>query len=271
MIRIIATWMSLVTAAAPPPAPVAPGSPCHGAPDDLRCEARRKELARAEAQREAVRREVPTGATPLEIAVHLHAGATRHADAVLALEAAEAASLAGAAGATRLAARSLALARAWIAADAVVGERRVDLAALPMLRARCELIDRVLRARPANAQVEMARRGVQAQRAGAVMAALGGGGVALVAGGFAVASDRHEKLAAVRDEAWRHDFTSLDTQGRRAGRMIAAGSLIAAIGLTLGVALLAVGAGDLRRARPASRRARLQLAPGGAATLTVRF
>lgn len=128
--------------------------------------------------------------------------------------------------------------------------------------AQAELLAQQARAEALRQEARNAarRRGQGELITGALLTTGGLAGVGVMAGGLFLnrLSDRElDKGAARPDE----DLVPLYDQKRQAETMIAAGAVAGAAGLALGVALLAIGARDLKAARGAPLAARVRIAP----------
>lgn len=107
--------------------------------------------------------------------------------------------------------------------------------------------------------------------AGSVLGAIGLAGLGVMSGGLYLknVSDRElEKGAGRPDE----DLAPLRDQEKRGETMIAAGAVAGAIGLSIGIALVTIGARDLKASRSEPNQARLRVAPTiGGIVLAGRF
>ncbi|MEZ4447857.1 MAG: hypothetical protein R3B09_00170 [Nannocystaceae bacterium] len=91
-----------------------------------------------------------------------------------------------------------------------------------------------------------------------MMTGIGLGGLGLVVAGFVVDRDRQRKQERLQGQEGRFNVTSLGDQKERASAMVAAGAVLAGIGVSLGTGLLVA---SLRRSTPVKgRRASVQVA-----------
>lgn len=95
------------------------------------------------------------------------------------------------------------------------------------------------------------RRLPREARAGIVMTGIGLGGLGLVVAGFVVDRDRQRKQERLQGQEGRFNVTSLGDQKERASAMVAAGAVLAGIGVSLGTGLLVA---SLRRSTPVKGR-----------------
>lgn len=113
-------------------------------------------------------------------------------------------------------------------------------------------------------------RGKQELIAGGVLAAVGLTGVGLIVGGATVHRKYHDFVDPLRGSEHLYDLGQLKANYDAGTTMIGAGAVLAAVGLGIGVPLIAVGTRELR----AGRRERLMLAvkpAWGGMTLVGRF
>mgnify|MGYP001189039211 CR=1 FL=1 len=128
--------------------------------------------------------------------------------------------------------------------------------------AQAELLAQQARAEALRQEARNAarRRGHGELITGALLTTGGLAGFGVMAGGLFLnrLSDRELDKGAGRPE---QDLAPLYDQKRQAETMIAAGAVAGAAGLALGVALLVIGARDLKAARGAPLAARVRIAP----------
>lgn len=96
--------------------------------------------------------------------------------------------------------------------------------------------------------------------AGAVLSTVGLAGFGVMAGGLYLnsVSERELDKGMGRPE---EDLAALQAQQRRAETMTAAGAISGAVGLALGIALISIGARDLKATRAEKLQARIRVAP----------
>jgi hypothetical protein len=96
--------------------------------------------------------------------------------------------------------------------------------------------------------------------AGALLTTGGLASIGVMAGGLYL--NRHTKRELERGEGRpEQELAPLHDQKRQAETMIAAGAIAGAAGLALGIALLTIGARDLKAARREPLSARVRVAP----------
>lgn len=148
--------------------------------------------------------------------------------------------------------------------DAPPGETpRVDPDQHDALRAWAD--DLSTKAERHKAQMSVRRNGHGQLAAGAVLATAGLASLGVMAGGLYL--NRISERELDRGEGRPEDeLAPIHAQKKRGETMIAAGAIAGAVGIALGVALLTLGARDLKAARTEKLAARLRVAPAVAPT-----
>lgn len=96
--------------------------------------------------------------------------------------------------------------------------------------------------------------------AGAVLTTVGLAGFGVMSGGLYLNSVSERELAKGEGRP-EEDLADLHAQQRRAETMTAAGAISGAVGLALGIALISIGARDLKATRAEKLQARVRVAP----------
>jgi len=153
--------------------------------------------------------------------------------------------------------------------DAPTGEPRVDPAQHATVLARADELGR--QAERHKARMSVRRNGHGEVIAGAMLTTAGIASLGVMSGGLYL--NRLSERELGRGEGRPADeLAPLHAQERRAETMIAAGAIAGAAGLALGIALLTIGARDLKAARSEPLAARLRVAPTiGGLALAGRF
>lgn len=120
--------------------------------------------------------------------------------------------------------------------------------------------DLVKKAERHKQRMSARRNGSAELIAGAVLSTVGLAGFGVMAGGLYLnsVSERELDKGMGRPE---EDLAALQAQQRRAETMTAAGAISGAVGLALGIALISIGARDLKATRAEKPQARIRVAP----------
>ena len=146
---------------------------------------------------------------------------------------------------------------------------RVDPEERPALDAWGQ--DLVKKAERHKARMGVRRTGHGQIIAGAVLTTAGLAGLGVMSGGLYFNSVSRRELAKGEGRP-EEELQPLRDQQKRGETMIAAGAVLGAVGLALGIALISIGARDLKAARTESLQARVRVAPTlGGLVLVGRF
>ena len=120
--------------------------------------------------------------------------------------------------------------------------------------------DLIKKAGQHKARMGVRRTGHGQLIAGGVLATAGLAGLGVMSGGLYLSSVSKRELEKGEGRP-EEDLQPLRDQQKRGETMIAAGAVLGAVGLALGIALVSLGARDLKAARSESSQARLRVAP----------